>query len=175
MFIRTLVRSLLSHLLVRPIHKDNYNFLNLPNHLSTVHYNVQSIANKLDTLIAEFSYFYNMSFSETWLHNGFSSNKLIVPSFHPKRKDRIDDRYGGVIVYVKNSLSYVRRHDLEPNRLECIWIQIKSSNHRNILYGVFYRPPNSDSDYYSLIEDSIGFAVDSGISDIIITGDFNLT
>ena len=34
---------------------DLYNFLNLPNHLSTVHYNVQSIANKLDTLIAEFS------------------------------------------------------------------------------------------------------------------------
>ena len=40
------------------------------------------------------------------------------------------------------------------------------------MYGVFYRPPNSD--YYSLIEDSIGLAVDSGISDIIITGNFNL-
>ena len=62
---------------------DIYNFLNLPNHLSTVHYNVQSIANKLDTLIAEFSYFDIMSYSETWLHNGYSSNKLIVPSFHP--------------------------------------------------------------------------------------------
>ena len=32
---------------------DLYNFMNLPNHLSIVHYNVQSIANKLDTLIAE--------------------------------------------------------------------------------------------------------------------------
>ena len=62
---------------------DIYNFLNLPNHLSTVHYNVQSIANKLDTLTAEFSYFDIISFSETWLHNGYSSNKLIVPSFQP--------------------------------------------------------------------------------------------
>ena len=61
---------------------DIYKFLNLPNYLSTVHYNVQSIANKLDTLIAEF-YFDIMSFPETWLHNGYSTNKLIVPSFHP--------------------------------------------------------------------------------------------
>ena len=37
---------------------DLYNFLNLPNHLSTIHYIVQSIANKLDTLIAEFSFLY---------------------------------------------------------------------------------------------------------------------
>ena len=48
---------------------DIYNFLNLPNHLYTVHYNVQSIPNKLDTLFAEFSFFDILSFSETWLHN----------------------------------------------------------------------------------------------------------
>ena len=154
---------------------DLYNFLNLPNHLSTIHYNVQSIANKLDTLIAEFSYFDIMSFSETWLHNEVSSNELLFPSFHPpERKDPADNRYGGVILYVRNNLSYIRRHDLELNRLECIWIQIKSSNKRNILYGVFYRPPTSDSVYTSLIEDSIGLAIDSNISDVIITGDFNL-
>ena len=154
---------------------DIYNFLNLPNHPSTVHCNVQSISNKLDTLIAEFSFFDILSFSETWLHDEFSSNELIFPSFHPpERKDRNDDRYGGVILYVKNTLSYIRRHDLEPNRLECIWIQITSSNKRNILYDVFYRTPNSDSAYYSLIEDSIGLAMDSDISAVIITGDFNL-
>ena len=154
---------------------DIYNFLNLPNHLSTVHYNVQSIPNKLDTLFAEFSFFDILSFSETWLHNEYLSDDLIFPSFHPpERKDRTGDRYGGVILYVKNTLSYTRRHDLEPNRLECIWIQIKSCNNRNILYGVFYRPPNSDSAYNSLMEDSIGLAMDSNITDVIITGDFNL-
>ena len=39
---------------------------------------------------------------------------------------------------------------------------------------MFYRPPNSDAAYLSSIEDSIGFAADSGISEIIVTGDFNL-
>ena len=77
-------------------------------------------------------------------------------------------------MYVKNNMSYIRRHDLEPIGLVCIWVQIKSSNNRNILFGVFYRPPNSHSAYFSLIEESIGLAMDSNISDVIITGYFNL-
>ena len=36
-----------------------------------------------------------------------------------------------------------------------------------------YRPPNSDANYYSSFEDSIHLAVDKGLNDIIVTGDFN--
>ena len=68
---------------------------------------------------------------------------------------------------------YKRRYDLELNRLENIWVEIKLSNSRNVLYGVFYRPPNADSVYNSLIENSVSLAVDTGISDIVIMGDFN--
>ena len=39
--------------------------------------------------------------------------------------------------------------------------------------GLFYRPPNSDANYYSNIEDSLALAFDTGIADIIVTGDFN--
>ena len=39
--------------------------------------------------------------------------------------------------------------------------------------GVFYRPLNSDSTYFSSIEDSFHLATDTSINDIIITGDFN--
>ena len=154
---------------------DLFNFLNLQNHLSTVHYNVQSLANKVDVLISEFSYFDLVSFSETWLDKSVSSQDLLFPTFHPsERKDRLSDRYGGVILYIKDTLTYTRRYDLELNRLECIWIQIKLHNKRNVLYGVFYRPPSSDSVYSSLVEDYIGLAIDSTISDVIVTGDFYL-
>ena len=44
---------------------DIYNFLNLPNHLSVVHYNVQSIRHKIDLLFAEFSQFDIIPFTET--------------------------------------------------------------------------------------------------------------
>ena len=39
--------------------------------------------------------------------------------------------------------------------------------------GVFDRPPSADTLSFSSIEDSIHLAVDTGINDIIITGDFN--
>ena len=38
----------------------------------------------------------------------------------------------------------------------------------------FYKPPSADSVYYSYVEDSLNLAVDKGIQDIIVTGDFNL-
>ena len=126
-------------------------------------------------MISEFSYFDVLSFTETWLHSNYESNNLLFPTFRPpERKDRIGDRYGGVILYVKDTIVYNRRLDLEPNRLECLWKEIKLSNSRKVLYGVFYRPPNSNAMYTSLIEDSIALAVDTNITDIIIMGDFNL-
>ena len=154
---------------------DLYTFLNYPNHISTVHYNVQSIRYKLDLILAEFSQFDIISFTETWLSGKCPTSDLIFPSYYaPERKDRISDRYGGVMVYIKDSISYIRRNYLEINGLECIWVQTKMCNKRNILYGNFYRSPNADFAYYSLIEDSIGPAMDSNISNVVITSDFNI-
>ena len=129
----------------------------------------------MDILISEFSYFDILSFTETWLHSNVVSNDLFFSNFHPpERKDRELDRYGGVILYVKDNIAYKRRLDLEVNNLECISVEIKLSNSRNLLYGVFYRPPNSSAMYTSLLEDPVGLAVDTNTTDIIIMGDFNL-
>ena len=51
---------------------------------------------------------------------------------------------------------------------------VRVLKHRHVLFGLFYRPPNSDLIYNTTMEDSIHLAVDTGINDIIITGDFNL-
>ena len=56
--------------------------------------------------------------------------------------------------------------------MECIWIEVVL-NKKSLLFGLFYRPPNSSADVYSNIEEFISLAVDTGTSDIIITGDFN--
>ena len=78
------------------------------------------------------------------------------------------------MIFVKDCLHYKRRVDLESRNIESIWVEL-TNNHKRILFGLFYRPPNSDSKYFSDIEDSVALAVDSpGISEIIITGDFNL-
>ena len=151
-----------------------FNFSKLSNHLSVVHYNVQSLVPKLDLLTTELNEFDILAFTETWLNPSVSTNELTIDSYKiPERKDRPGDSHGGVILYVKNNIHYTRRHDLELRGVESIWIEL-TLKHKHILFGVFYRPPNSEAVVFSAIEDSINLAVDSGVNDIIITGDFNL-
>ena len=145
------------------------------NMFSFVHYNVQSIANKTDLLYSSLNSFDVIAFSETWFSSATPSSDICFHGYHsPIRKDRPLDPHGGVAIYLHETLTYTRRHDLEPNGLECIWIEIKLCNKKQILFGVVYRPPNSDTSYMNLIETSFGLAADTGIHDIIITGDFNL-
>ena len=42
------------------------------------------------------------------------------------------------------------------------------------LIGTFYRPPNSTNAILSIIEDSIGLAFETNISNILLTCDFNI-
>ena len=140
-----------------------------------MHYNVQSIFSKLEILQAELFEFDILAFTETWLNPSVDTDELLMHSYStPERKDRAGDTHGGVMIYVKDCLHYKRREDLEPRNIENIWPEL-SNNHKHVLFGLFYRPPNSYSNYFSDIEDSIALAVDSpGTSEIIITGDFNL-
>ena len=145
--------------------------LNSFHHLSFVQYNVQSIYNKLDILSAELLEFDIMAFTETWLHPGIPNEDLRVATYQtPERKDRNENPHGGVLIYIKDNIHYIRRHDLEIPGTECIWVEIVM-NHKRLLFGLFYRPP--DATNLTLIEDSIHLAIDTGMTDIVITGDFN--
>ena len=152
----------------------SYSSKSLNQNLSFVHYNVQSIVNKLDILHAELLDFDILAFTETWLSQAVSMNNLMLQSYNiPERKDRTGDPHGGVIVYVKNGIFYKRREDLEIMGLECLWIEVINPR-RQILFGLFYRAPNSDANYYNNIKDSVSLAVDTGIKDIVILVTFIL-
>ena len=57
-----------------------------------------------------------------------------------------------VIANVEPSIA--ARNYLEIRDTESLWIE-QSHNRKNILYGLFNRPPNADIQYFSNIEDSI--------------------
>ena len=100
--------------------------------------------------------------------NPYSALKRYHP---PVRKDRSDDPHGGVAIYVKNSLICKERHDLSIPQLEAVWIETKNGQDK-LLIGSFYRPPNSKSDYWDLIDQSIK-NVSSTPHKFIVLGDFN--
>ena len=73
------------------IMSDNiFNSLNVSHNLSFVHYNVQSILSKLETLYKELFEFDILAFSETWPN--IDIDALYFQSYNkPERKDRVDD------------------------------------------------------------------------------------
>ena len=76
-----------------------------------------------------------LAFSETWLNPDIPTDDLLLDSYNkPKRKDSPADSHGGVMVYVKEGLHYRRRHDLEHNGTECIWIELINKT-KHVLFG----------------------------------------
>ena len=140
--------------------------------LCAVHINSQSIRHKIDLLTAEADKFDIITISESWLCPSDDSTALLIPGFHPPvRRDRLNDPHGGVAIYVRNDLICKPRPDLHVNELEAVWIETKL-NQESILIGSFYRPPNSNVHYWSLISDSIRKTNNTGIK-FVIMGDFN--
>ena len=102
-----------------------FSTLNVAHNLSFVHYNVQSILTKLDTLYAELYEFDILAFTETWLNPAVDPTDLLLDSYcEPERKDRPGDSHGGIMIYIKEGIHYKRREDLEPRNVECIWLEL---------------------------------------------------
>ncbi len=143
-----------------------------PKELSIIHINARSLRRKLDLLDSEVTDHDVITISETWLSADIKNNEISINGYHPPvRKDRSDDPHGGVAIYVKNSLICKERHDLSIPQLEAVWIETKIGQDK-LLIGSFYRPPNSKSDYWDLIDQSIK-NVSSTPHKFIVLGDFN--
>ena len=141
---------------------------------SVVHYNVQSLLNKIDLLQVELSHFDVIALSETWLSLSIDDTDLKLLNYQsPFRKDRQTNNYGGVIVYVRDNIPCKRRPDLEVQGLESLWLELRLKS-KVVLFGTFYRPPNSSNEILDKIEESIDLALDNDVADVIVTGDFNL-
>ena len=89
--------------------------------LKCVHQNIRNLLNKLD----EIRYIINtlksrihlILFTETWLNSSVLDEEVSIPGYTIFRKDR-GSKGGGVIVYVRDNLSVIRRSDLERPDVE---------------------------------------------------------
>ena len=117
-------------LLCGDIHPNPGPNLNKPSHnLNIMHVNLNSLTvePKLDEL-STITLDYNidiLAISESWLTKDDCNDDIQIPNFlNPIRKDRCYSRGGGVCIYVRETLAYKRRVDLEHPGVESIWIEI---------------------------------------------------
>ena len=80
--------------------------------------------------------------TETFLDDSVLSSQFCPPHFTPFCRDR-DRHGGGVLILIRSSIPAIRRTDLETH-CEMLWIEVHTRD-GPLLFGVFYRPPNSDA------------------------------
>ncbi len=99
-----------------------------------------------------------------------------ISGYNYERKDRASGTGGGVGVYIKDGVPYIRRHDLENDSIEMLWLEICFKRTSSFFVGILYRPPDSSkhlsNDFDAAFEKSLE---DLGSEDRekIILGDIN--
>ena len=116
--------------------------------------------------------------SETWLNGNISNQQVISETdFKFHRKDREEQKGGGVLCLVKTSIKSDRLVDLESKELnhnEIIVVEVEPSPNNKIIVIVAYR---SQQDPYHLFLNNLETALTNCLranrTNIIIIGDFN--
>ena len=112
-------------------------------------------------------------FTETWLSPNTKDEDIKLTNFNlPFRNDRMDRQGGGVAIYVREGLHSQNRPDLISGNIEAVCIEVLVKNNKCLVSG-FYRPPNTDINYWDMIETSFDNMSNSPIQELIILGDFN--
>ena len=142
--------------------------------LDILHLNTRNIRNKMNS-ISDLSESYQiLCFSETHLDDTIDSSSLLIEGFDtPLRKDRT--RNGdGIMVYISSVLNYKLRPDLENQRLETIWFEIKLKS-QIILFCCYYRSDfnSSQTTLIRELQPSIEQALDY-TPNVILLGDINV-
>ena len=87
------------------------------------------------------------------------------------RKDRRNQRGGGVLVYVPESFLSWRRIDLEMEGIEAIWIEIRFQK-REVLMCTAYCPPGASRAVIGRICEMFEVATQEG-KEMVVMDDFN--
>lgn len=141
------------------------------------HLNIQGLRNKIDQLRlllqSKQNLIHVLGLSETKLNEVHPDAPFEIDGFQkPFRRDRTENAGGGLLVYVKEGVCCSRRSDLEHDKIECIWLEIKPVNSRSFLVGHMYRPPNSTVQWNEFFEECIDSVIQEE-KEIYLLGDIN--
>ena len=117
--------------------------------------------------------------TESRLHQQISKKCITIPEYCVFRRDRCKVGETGIAVYVHQSIikQTMRRKDLEPEDVECLWLELKLHHNSSSLFICYvYRNPNETNEWYdkfTKMYDRIQ-TLKKGKSDLILIGDFNI-
>lgn len=148
-----------------------------------VHQNIRGLFNNISNLICFIDQNKNVdiiTLSETHIRNGShldNNNLYHIEGYNFVNRNRTKGIGGGVGCYIKENINWKRRHDLETENIESLWIEILVTKSKSFLIATFYRPPiNSKhlpNDFNKNFNDLLTKASAEN-KEILILGDFNV-
>lgn len=114
-----------------------------------------------------------ISITETWLNT--SDKHLIsevnIPGYNTFLNCRENKRGGGVILYVKNSISAIEIEKVNRPGYESVYVKLKV-NRKNLIVATIYRPPKTTKVNDKLLYNELEAIIKTKTA--LICGDFNL-
>ena len=151
-------------------------------HLTVMYINTQSIISTFDNfLLAVDRYKFDVTtMSETWLkENHLLLQYVTIPGYTHAFNKRDKKGGGGVGVYIKDSIMFKRRSDIEKRypTLEHLWREIPGCNkYSRLLLGTIYRSESivPYSDWIVTFESLLSDLAIHWDGALVLTGDLNV-
>ena len=148
------------------------------NSFSIIHFNCRSLNRnyfEIENLLCSLNFTFDIiGLSETWLKNDMLPNN-IFNDYKYVGLGRSEKQGGGIGFGIKNNIEYKIRDDLNVfnNICESCFIEILKAG-KNIILGVFYRPPeNSVIQFIHVIKDILE-KINLEHKDCMFMGDYNI-
>jgi hypothetical protein len=119
-----------------------------------------------------------IALTETWLSPN-NVDRYTVLDYSVESLCRQNKRGGGVMLLIKNGLSYKVREDLSMSSkiIECIFIEIEKhvfNSTQNILVGCIYRPPNTNLNTFNETFEKHLIKIKPKKYSLFLLGDYNV-
>ena len=115
--------------------------------------------------------------SETHLSDKNINNHLNIEGYSFVKRNRSKGLGGGIGIYIKEGISYKHRTDLQHDSIENIYIEISIKKSKPLIFGCFYRPPDSSKHLSNNFNDQLNENIErvsKENKEMIIMGDFNI-
>lgn len=125
--------------------------------------NAQSILNKFELFQGEISLHDPdiIAISESWTHCDILTSEISLKGYLPPfRKDRVNGRGGGVLLYFREGLTVCEVLDVDPDGVtESVWCELSSGKQDKLLIGVCYDSTSNSEEQsdvlYKVIEKAV--------------------
>lgn len=154
------------------VNLNTLNFLSKGLHIGS--WNIRHLLPKIDEitfLLQQNHSIHVLGLCETFLSDIVNDTLINIEGFNMERRDRTNRVGGGIVTYIKESIPYTRRSDLEEEAIECIWLQINPSHSKSVLICHLYRPPSSNVSWIDVFDHMMDKATSEDL-EVLIMGDF---